>query len=46
MFDAHGVLFFTAALLLAMTPGLGIFYVLARSLAGRKRKACFPRFGR
>ncbi len=35
--DAHRfALFFAAALILAITPGPGIFYVLARSLAGGK----------
>lgn len=39
MFDAHRfVLFFAAALVLAVTPGPGIFYVLARSLAGGRRE--------
>jgi threonine/homoserine/homoserine lactone efflux protein len=39
MIDAHRfVLFFTAALVLAVTPGPGIFYVLARSLAGGRRE--------
>ena len=39
MFDWHHfVLFFAAAFLLAVTPGPGIFYVLARSLAGGKRE--------
>jgi threonine/homoserine/homoserine lactone efflux protein len=39
MFDAHRfLLFFAAALLLAMAPGPGIFYVLARSLAGGRRE--------
>lgn len=39
MFDAHRfLLFFAAALLLAITPGPGIFYVLARSLAGGRRE--------
>jgi threonine/homoserine/homoserine lactone efflux protein len=39
MFDAHRLLlFFVPALLLAITPGPGIFYVLARSLAGGKRE--------
>lgn len=39
MFDAHRfVLFFLAAFVLAITPGPGIFYVLARSLAGGKRE--------
>jgi threonine/homoserine/homoserine lactone efflux protein len=32
------VLFFAAAFVLAVTPGPGIFYVLARSLAGGKRE--------
>jgi threonine/homoserine/homoserine lactone efflux protein len=37
--DAHRfLLFFMAALVLAVTPGPGIFYVLARSLAGGKRE--------
>jgi threonine/homoserine/homoserine lactone efflux protein len=39
MFEAHRfLLFFAAALLLAITPGPGIFYVLARSLAGGRRE--------
>ena len=39
MFDGHRfVLFFAAAVVLAITPGPGIFYVLARSLAGGKRE--------
>ncbi len=39
MFDAHRfVLFFAAALLLAVTPGPGFFYVLARTLAGGRRE--------
>jgi threonine/homoserine/homoserine lactone efflux protein len=39
MFDAHRILlFFAAALVLAITPGPGIFYVLARSLAGGRRE--------
>src|SRR5256885_10973704 len=39
MLDWHRfVLFFAAAVLLAVTPGPGIFYVLARSLAGGKRE--------
>src|ERR1700739_1946304 len=32
------LLFFSAALVLAVTPGPGIFYVLARSLAGGRRE--------
>jgi threonine/homoserine/homoserine lactone efflux protein len=39
MFDAHRfALFFAAALVLAVTPGPGIFYVLARTLAGGRRE--------
>src|SRR5258708_6804429 len=39
MLDAHKVtLFFVAALVLAATPGPGMFYVLARSLAGGRRE--------
>jgi len=46
MFDAHRfLLFFAAALLLAVTPGPGIFYVLARSLAGGRREGILSSFG-
>jgi len=46
MFDAHRLLlFFAAALLLAITPGPGIFYVLARSLAGGKREGILSSLG-
>ena len=39
MLETHRfLLFFVAALLLAMTPGPGILYVLARSLAGGRRE--------
>ena len=39
MIDSHKfVLFFAAAVVLAVTPGPGIFYVLARSLAGGRRE--------
>jgi threonine/homoserine/homoserine lactone efflux protein len=39
MLDAHRFfLFLAAALVLAVTPGPGIFYVLARSLAGGRRE--------
>ena len=39
MFDSHRfALFLAAALLLAVTPGPGIFYVLARTLAGGRRE--------
>ena len=34
----HFLLFFTAAVVLAITPGPGIFYVLARTLAGGRRE--------
>src|SRR2546429_476448 len=43
MFDApRFLLFLVAALLLAITPGPGVFYVLARSLAGGRREVIFP----
>jgi threonine/homoserine/homoserine lactone efflux protein len=46
MFDAHRLLlFFVPALLLAITPGPGIFYVLARSLAGGKREGIHSSLG-
>jgi threonine/homoserine/homoserine lactone efflux protein len=46
MFDVHRlVLFLAAALLLAITPGPGIFYVLARSLAGGKREGILSSLG-
>jgi threonine/homoserine/homoserine lactone efflux protein len=46
MFDAHRfLLFFAAALVLAITPGPGIFYVLARSLAGGRREGILSSFG-
>src|ERR1700676_5670922 len=39
MLDSHRfLLFFIAALVLAVTPGPGIFYVLARTLAGGRRE--------
>jgi threonine/homoserine/homoserine lactone efflux protein len=39
VFDTHSfVLFFAAAFVLAITPGPGIFYVLARRLAGGRRE--------
>jgi len=44
--DTHRfLLFFVAALLLAITPGPGIFYVLARSLAGGRREGILSSFG-
>lgn len=46
MFDTHHfLLFFAAALVLAITPGPGIFYVLARSLAGGRREGIHSSFG-
>jgi threonine/homoserine/homoserine lactone efflux protein len=46
MFDAHRFpLFFAAALLLAVTPGPGIFYVLARTLAGGRREGILSSLG-
>jgi len=46
MFDFHRfLLFFAAALLLAITPGPGIFYVLARTLAGGRREGFQSSFG-
>jgi threonine/homoserine/homoserine lactone efflux protein len=46
MFDPHRfLLFLAAALLLAVTPGPGIFYVLARSLAGGRREGILSSFG-
>jgi threonine/homoserine/homoserine lactone efflux protein len=46
MYDAHRfLLFFAAALLLAVTPGPGIFYVLARSLAGGRREGILSSIG-
>ena len=39
MIDPHRfLLFFAAAFVLAITPGAGIFYVLARTLAGGRRE--------
>ena len=46
MFDAHRfLLFLAAALVLAVTPGPGIFYVLARSLAGGRREGVHSALG-
>jgi threonine/homoserine/homoserine lactone efflux protein len=39
------LLFLTAALLLAIAPGPGMLYVLARSLAGGKREGVLSAFG-
>lgn len=46
MFDTHRfLLFVAAALVLAITPGPGIFYVLARSLAGGRREGILSSLG-
>jgi threonine/homoserine/homoserine lactone efflux protein len=46
MVESHRLpLFFSAALLLAVTPGPGIFYVLARSLAGGRREGILSSLG-
>jgi threonine/homoserine/homoserine lactone efflux protein len=46
MFDAHRfVLFFAAAVVLAITPGPGIFYVLARTLAGGRSEGVLSSLG-
>ena len=46
MFEAHRlVLFLAAAVLLAVTPGPGILYVLARTLAGGRREGFQSSFG-
>jgi threonine/homoserine/homoserine lactone efflux protein len=46
MIDAHRfAIFIAAALILAVTPGPGMFYVLARSLAGGKREGILSAFG-
>jgi threonine/homoserine/homoserine lactone efflux protein len=46
MIETHKfLLFFAAALLLAITPGPGIFYVLARTLAGGRREGFLSSFG-
>jgi threonine/homoserine/homoserine lactone efflux protein len=46
VFDAHRfLLFLVAAMLLAVTPGPGILYVLARSLAGGRREGILSSLG-
>jgi threonine/homoserine/homoserine lactone efflux protein len=46
MLDAHRfILFLAAAIVLAVTPGPGIFYVLARTLAGGRREGFQSSFG-
>lgn len=46
MLDAHRFfLFLLAAVLLAVTPGPGIFYVLARTLAGGRREGILSSLG-
>jgi len=41
----HLALFLAAALLLAVTPGPGIFYVAARTLAGDRAEGVASTFG-
>src|SRR5580658_5890409 len=46
MLDSHRFLvFLAAAVILAVTPGPGIFYVLARSLAGGRREGVHSSVG-
>ena len=46
MVDPHRfILFLAAAVVLAVTPGPGIFYVLARTLAGGRREGFQSSFG-
>jgi threonine/homoserine/homoserine lactone efflux protein len=46
MIDSHRfLLFLAAAVVLAITPGPGIFYVLARTLAGGRREGFQSSFG-
>ena len=46
MIDPHKfALFIAAALVLAVTPGAGIFYVMARTLAGGRREGVQSSFG-
>jgi threonine/homoserine/homoserine lactone efflux protein len=46
MLDTHHfALFLIAAIVLALTPGPGIFYVLARTLAGGRREGFQSSFG-
>ncbi|MFN7194166.1 MAG: LysE family transporter, partial [Rhodospirillales bacterium] len=46
MFDLGNLLLFlAAALVIAITPGPGIFYVAARSLAGGRRDGLASSFG-
>jgi len=46
MIDPHRfLLFLAAAIVLAVTPGPGIFYVLARTLAGGRREGFQSSFG-
>jgi threonine/homoserine/homoserine lactone efflux protein len=42
---AHFSIFLSAAILLAITPGPGLFYVLARSLAGGRREGSLSSLG-
>src|ERR1700692_1742887 len=45
MFDSTRLLFLTAAALLALAPGPGMLYVLARNLAGGRREGVLSALG-
>src|SRR6202051_454240 len=45
MFDSTRLLFLTAAVLLAIAPGPGMLYVLARNLAGGRREGVLSALG-
>ena len=45
LFSAQFLIFFTAAVLLAIAPGPGMLYVLARSLAGGRREGLLSAVG-
>ena len=45
MFDARFLVFLTAAILLAIAPGPGMLYVLARTLAGGRREGLLSAVG-
>src|SRR5580698_10230249 len=45
MFGSRFLVFLTAAVLLAIAPGPGMLYVLARSLSGGRREGVLSSFG-
>src|SRR5437762_10292751 len=45
MFDPRYLVFLTAAVLLAIAPGPGMLYVLARTLAGGRREGLLSSLG-